>query len=65
MSVVGEFIMINTSDLVEGEKVTVKFNNGNIVNCKYINGVFINVESNHHKGEIYGSSVASYKRCKL
>lgn len=53
--------MINTSKLKENQKVTVMFDNGNTVNCKFTNGVFVNIEPDHHNGEIYGSSVASYK----
>lgn len=30
--------------------------------CKFVNDVFVNIENNIHHGEIYGSSVVSYKK---
>ena len=52
--------MINTSKLKDGDIVIVKFDNGNSVDCRFSDGIFVNIEDNHHSGEIYGSSVASF-----
>ena len=66
--------MINTKKLKEGEMVFVDLAGidstgeesecltAEDIKCKFVNGCFHNIENNHHKGEIYGSSVVSYKR---
>lgn len=55
--------MINTSRLKEGDIVKVHLGSdeseeetGTAI-CEFTNGEFRNIEENHHKGEIYGSSV--------
>jgi len=61
--------MINTEELEEGEVIIVdlagdesEYTEAINVKCRFINGYFQNIENNHHKGEIYGSSVVSFKR---
>ena len=57
--------MINTKNLVEGEKVIVLLDDEDMILCKFINGVFQNIEDTHHKNEIYASSVIKYKKIKF
>ena len=52
--------MINTSDLNEGDKVVVEFDNGNKRGCVFCNGVFVDIENDHNRNNVYGSSVVSY-----
>lgn len=52
--------MINTDKLKDGDVVEVSFKNKETVRCKFINGVFQNVEDNSHKNEVYESSVVNY-----
>ena len=54
--------MINTKGLIEGEIVIVLLNNRMMIECKFINGVFQNIEETFHKNEVYGSSVIRYKK---
>jgi len=66
--------MINTKKLKEGEVVLVDLfgtdSTGEVsecicaenVKCRFVNGCFQNIENNHHKGEIYGSSVVSFRK---
>lgn len=56
--------MIETKELREGEVVVVDLagdesenTESENVKCKFVNGYVQNIENNHHKGEIYGSSV--------
>jgi len=66
--------MINTKQLKEGEVVFVVLAGTDLtgeesdcineeeVKCKFVNGVFQNIENNHHKDEIYGSSVIAFRK---
>jgi len=66
--------MINTKQLKEGEVVFVvlagtdstgelsDYINEEEVKCKFVNGLFRNIENTHHKGEIYGSSVIAFRK---
>lgn len=54
--------MINTKGLIEGERVVVLLNNNMMIECRFINGVFQNIENTMHKNEVYGSSVIRYKK---
>ena len=66
--------MIDTKELKEGEIVFVDLLGTDLtgeesecltaedVKCKFVNGCFRNIENNHHKGEIYGSSVVSFRK---
>ena len=60
--------MINTEKLKEGEVVLVDLAQDESeyiatenVKCEFVSGYFRNIENNHHKGEIYGSSVVLYR----
>ena len=59
--------MIETKELREGEVVVVdlagdksEYIESENVKCRFVNGYFQNIENNHHKGEIYGSSVVFF-----
>ena len=66
--------MINTKKLKEGEIVFVDLAGTDStgeesecltaedIKCTFVNGCFHNIENNHHRGEIYGSSVVSFRR---
>lgn len=60
--------MINTSRLKEGDIVIVELAGDesdeveDTAKCKFTNGFFMNIENNNHNGEVYGSSVVSFKR---
>ena len=62
--------MIDTRSLKEGEVVTVYLAGDEsehiegIAKCIFTNGVFKNIENNHHKDDIYGSSVAGFLKAK-
>ena len=61
--------MIETKELRDGDVVVVDLAGDESecieaknVKCKFVNGYFQNIENNHHKGEIYGSSVVSFSQ---
>ena len=66
--------MINTKKLKKGAVVFVDLANtysfgeeseclaAKDVKCRFVNGLFQNIENNHHKGEIYGSSVVTFRK---
>ena len=66
--------MINTKKLKEGEVIFVDLasvdstgeesesTEAEDIKCRFVKGCFHNIENNHHKGEIYGSSVVSFRR---
>lgn len=61
--------MISTKKLKDGEAVFVDLAGDKSdyieeknIPCVFINGVFRNTENNRHNGEIYGSSVVSFRR---
>ena len=60
--------MIDTSVLKEGDIVTVYLADDESeriegkAKCRFVNGLFCNIENNHHKDEVYGSSVVSFKK---
>jgi len=60
--------MIDTKLLKEGDIVMVELVGDEseeieaTVKCKFKNGLFINIENNQFNGEIYGSSVVSFKK---
>ena len=59
--------MIDTSGLKEGDIVTVYLTGTESesiegkAKCRFVNGLFCNIENNHHKDEVYGSSVVSFR----
>lgn len=62
--------MIDTTSLKEGDKVKVwlasdesEYIEGSAI-CMFKNGVFVNIEDNHHRNEVYGSSVVKFKKIK-
>ena len=52
--------MINTSKLIEGDKVVVTFDDGKKRPCIFCNGQFIDDGDDPNRHDVYGSSVASY-----
>ena len=60
--------MIDTSGLKEGNIVIVYLAGtesemiGGKAKCRFVNGLFCNIENNHHKDEVYGSSVVSVRK---
>ena len=54
-------MMIDVSELQAGDIITAEFNNGNTALCRFGNSLFLNIENNHHKYEIYGSSIVAFK----
>lgn len=54
--------MINTKGLIEGEIVVVVFEGYEMSICKFINGIFVDIEEGKYKHSTYGSSVIKYKK---
>lgn len=61
--------MINTKSLKEGAVVMVELASDEseeiecVVKCKFINELFVNIENSNFNGEVYGSSVVSFRKC--
>lgn len=63
--------MINTKELTEGDIVMVDLSGDaeygaecelvKNIKCRFCNGVFVNIENNQFKNEVYGSSVVAFR----
>lgn len=67
--------MINTKELMEGDIVLVDIGSEETgdytcpfltknIKCRFCNGLFVNIENNQFKNEVYGSSVLAFRGVK-
>ena len=60
--------MINTKELTEGDMIMVDLDDDEVhglvknIKCRFTNALFVNIENNQFKNEVYASSVSAFRK---